>query len=89
MNPMARLARAQLASRSNRSTTGILDLGLSRDAVSLAWSRRALRLAGKKDHAIRVYRQALQIACNNNLTGSSKPVFNDESNSRRALIFAR
>ena len=37
-------------------------LGLSRDAASLAWTARSLRLAGKKAAAIRLYRKALGIA---------------------------
>jgi len=86
INPMARLARAQLASKSSKSTSRALDLGLSRDAVSLAWSARALRHAGKKESAIRVYRQALQIACDNDLAPASKPTFNDEPNVRRYFL---
>ena len=86
INPMARLARAQLASKSSKFASRALDLGLSRDAVSLAWSRRALRHAGKKESAIRVYRQALRIACGNDLAPASKPTFNDEPNVRRYLL---
>ena len=86
INPMARLARAQLASKSSKFAGRALDLGLSRDAVSLAWSARALRHAGKKESAIRVYRQALRIACGNDLTPASKPTFNDEPNVRRYLL---
>src|SRR5271157_1746975 len=86
INPMARLARAQLPSKSSESTSRALDLGLSRDAVSLAWSARALRHAGKKESAIRVYRQALQIACDNDLAPASKPTFNDEPNVRRYFL---
>lgn len=86
INPMARLARAQLASKSSKLTSRALDLGLSRDAVSLAWSARALRHAGKKESAIRVYRQALQIACDNDLALASKPTFNDEPNVRRYFL---
>ena len=86
INPMARLARAQLASRSSKLAGRALDLGLSRDAVSLAWSARALRHAGKKQAAIRVYRQALRIACGNDLAPASKPTFNDEPNVRRYLL---
>ena len=54
-----------------------------RDAVSLAWSARALRHSGKKDAAIRVYRQALRLACDHELALVSKPTFNDEPSSRR------
>ena len=86
INPMARLARAQLASKSSKFPSWALDLGLSRDAVSLSWSARALRHAGKKESAIRVYRQALRIACSNDLAPASKPTFNDEPNVRRYLL---
>jgi len=86
INPMARLARAQLVSRSSESTSRALDLGLSRDAASLAWSARSLRLAGKKEAAIRVYRQALRIACRNDLTPNAEPTFNDEPSVRRYFL---
>jgi len=86
INPIARLARAQLTAKSSELITRGLDLGLSRDAVSLAWSARALRRAGKKDSAIRVYRQALQIACDNDVAPASKPAFNDEPNIRRYFL---
>jgi len=86
INPIARLARAQLASKSSESTSRALDLGLSRDTVSLAWSARALHHAGKKESAIRVYRQALRIACDSDLGPASKPTFNDEPNVRRYFL---
>ncbi len=85
ISPTARLARAQLAARSSRPANGVLGLGLTRDAVSLALSARILRLAGKKEAAIRVYRQALRLACNNELASASKPTFNDEPNARDEL----
>ena len=86
INPMARLARAQLTAKSSESDGRALALGLSHDAVSLAWSAGALRRAGKKEAAIRVYRQALRIACDHDLTLVSKPTFNDEPNVRRYLL---
>jgi len=86
INPTARLARAQLASKPGESTGGALDLGLSRDAVSLAWSARVLRHAGRKEAAIRVYRQALRIACANDCAPAWKPTFNDEPTVRRYFL---
>jgi tetratricopeptide (TPR) repeat protein len=86
INPMARLARAQFASKLSEPTGRVLDLGLSRDAVSLAWSARALRRAGKKEAAIRVYRQALRIACDHDLSPASQPDFNDQPNVRRYFL---
>ncbi len=86
INPTARLARAQLASKPGESTGRVLDLGLSRDAVSLAWSARALRHAGRKESAIRAYREALRIACDNDCAPDWKPTFNDEPTVRRYFL---
>jgi tetratricopeptide (TPR) repeat protein len=86
MSPMARLARARHASKLGSSSINSLDLGLSRDAVSLAWTARVLRRAGKKQSAIRIYHQALRIACDCGLAANSVPTFNGESNVRRYLL---
>ena len=48
INPTARLARAQLGGQSAESAGPAWNLGLSRDAVSLAFSARASVAAGKK-----------------------------------------
>ena len=45
-----------------------------------------LRHAGKKESAIRVYRQALRIACGNDLWSGFEATFNDEPNVRRYLL---
>ena len=57
-------------------------------AMLSAWpgAARALRQAGKKESAIRVYRQALRIACDNDPAADSKPTFNDEANVRRYFL---
>ena len=86
ISPAVRLARAQLAAKSSKPAGGVLDLGLSRDAVSLAWSASALRHAGKKESAIRLYRQALRLACDEELAADAKPTFNDEPNARRYFL---
>jgi tetratricopeptide (TPR) repeat protein len=86
INPTARLARAQIASKSSESTKLARNLSLSRDATSLAWSARGLRLAGKKEAAIRVYRQALRIACRPTLALASDPAFNDDPSVRRYFL---
>lgn len=78
INPTARLARAQLGSQSTESTRLAWNLGLSRDAASLAYSARALRLAGKKQTAIRAYGQALQIACHFDLEPTPDLGFSDD-----------
>jgi hypothetical protein len=83
---MARLARAQLEPQVGESTGPARDLGLSRDAASLAWTARALHRAGKKAAAIRVYREALNIACRPDLSPASDPVFSDDTTVRRYLL---
>ena len=62
INPMARLAQAQIKRNPGEPTALVQALGLSRDAASLAWTARTLRLAGKKATALKVYRKALEIA---------------------------
>jgi tetratricopeptide (TPR) repeat protein len=86
ISPVARLARAQHSSKPSASNFTSIDLGLSRDAVSLAWSARVLRHAGKKESAIRAYHQALRIACNNDFAANPKPTFNNEPNVRRYFL---
>ena len=86
ISPAVRLGRAQLAAKSSKPASGVLDLGLTRDAVSLAWSASALRQAGNKESAIRLYRQALRLACDQELAADAKPTFNDEPNARRYFL---
>ena len=61
-------------------------LGLSRDAASLAWTARSLRLAGKKAAAIRLYREALRIAGRPDPAMDPEPVFDDDPAVRRYLL---
>jgi hypothetical protein len=90
--PVARLSRAELSARPGDSASLTRHLGLSRDAASLAWSARALRLAGRKEAAVRAYRQALQIACRCDLGPSAglafSPdlAFDDDSRVRRYYL---
>jgi tetratricopeptide (TPR) repeat protein len=88
LHPAARLARAEGASGAtapDRPALG-LSLGLSRDAVSLGWSARALRLAGKKEAALRGYRQALEIACRVDGSAGYAPSFSEDPGVRRYLL---
>ena len=43
-------------------SVSLRSLGLSRDAVSLAWSARRLMAAGKKEDALKLYGRALSVA---------------------------
>ncbi|HKM56434.1 MAG TPA: hypothetical protein VJY33_23725 [Isosphaeraceae bacterium] len=90
--PLARLSQAQVSARPGDPASLARHLGLSRDAASLAWSARALRLSGRKEAAVRVYRQALQLACrcdrspSASLASSVGPAFDDDSRVRRYYL---
>jgi len=90
--PLARLSRAQVSTRPSNPASLVHHLGLSRDAASLAWSARALRLSGRKEAAVRVYRQALRLACrcdqssSASLALSAGPAFDDDSRVRRYYL---
>lgn len=86
INPMARLAKAQLCSQMTESTSLVWNLGLSRDAVSLSCSAQALRRAGKKQAAIRIYGEALQIACQSELETIPDLGFSDDPSVRRYFL---
>ena len=58
LNPTARLAMAQLEGPGRDGSGRIRGLGLSRDAVSLAWSARRLMESGKKEAGLRLYHRA-------------------------------
>jgi tetratricopeptide (TPR) repeat protein len=86
MDPMARLALAQDEQTGSRAPASIRTLGLSRDAVSLAWSARRLLGAGKKDAALRLYEQALTVASANGLSRTATPRFHDDLATQRYLL---
>ncbi len=83
LHPLARLARAQSEMVSGRSAAPVPALGLSRDAVSLAWSARALRLAGRRAAALGLYQHALSVACSQAVAPSFKPDYNEAADSGR------
>jgi hypothetical protein len=87
-HPVARLARARLedASVSPSEPELARHLGLSRDAVSLAWSARILRRAGKREAAWKLYNHALRIACHPSAVRGSDLVFNPDPSARRYLL---
>jgi tetratricopeptide (TPR) repeat protein len=86
LHPAARLDRVKHAAGANRPGQLAQSLGLSHDAESLAWSARTLRLAGKTESALRVYRQALQIACRVDHSTVAELGFSDDPSVRRYLL---
>lgn len=86
LNPMARLAMAQLEEPGRDGTGRIRGLGLSRDSVSLAWSARRLMDSGKKEAALRLYGRALAAAAGGGLSRSATPRFSDDPAVRRYFL---
>jgi hypothetical protein len=86
IHPTARLARAELGPEADDPASLVRALGLSRDAASLARTARSLRLAGKKTAAIRLYREALRIACRPDPSTAPEPVFDKDPAGGRYLL---
>lgn len=80
----ARLADAAVAAGGAAEKPGAR-LGMSRDAISLAQTARALRAAGKDQAAIVAYRRALEIAARTEPTADAPLVFSDDPNVPRYL----
>lgn len=86
IDPAARLTRAQTRDSTKLAATLPEHLGLSRDVVSLAWSARALRSAGKQDAAIHLYRQAMEVNCGETSLRYSHPELDETQNTQRYLL---
>jgi tetratricopeptide (TPR) repeat protein len=86
INPTARLAIAQLDHQERTTVVATGQLGLSRDAVSLAASASWLLAAGRKDAALRMYRKALEIASHRELSPYGVPRFNEDPAVPRYLL---
>jgi tetratricopeptide (TPR) repeat protein len=86
LNPTARLALAQLNPAAKGATRSIRGLGLSRDAVSLAWGGRTLANAGKKAAALRLFGHALSAASRRGFSRTATPRFDDDPTVRRYLL---
>jgi tetratricopeptide (TPR) repeat protein len=86
INPTARLAQAQLEPVQNATDVSIRSLGLSRDAVSLAWTARRLLAAGRKEDALKLYGGALSVAVPDVSSRSPVPRFIEDPGIRRYLL---
>ena len=86
INPTARLALAQLEPVQNTADVSIRSLGLSRDAVSLAWTARRLLVAGRKEDALKLYGRALSVAVPDVSSRSRVPRFIEDPGIRRYLL---
>ena len=86
LNPTARLAMARLDPSGRRAPGSVRSLGLSRDAVSLAWSARRLLDQGKKEAALRLYARALSSASSVGISRTVTPRFDEHETSQRYLL---
>jgi hypothetical protein len=86
INATARLARAQLEPPDTAPSVLLRSLGLSRDAVSLAWTARRLREAGKKEDALKLYGRALSVALPSKSSRAAIPRFSDDPGVPRYLL---
>jgi tetratricopeptide (TPR) repeat protein len=85
-DPVARLALAAPAPGEERAARIDRSLSLSRDVVSLAWSGRQLLAAGKKEAALKAYREALAMASRAELSRLASPEFLDDPHTRRYAL---
>jgi hypothetical protein len=86
INATARLAGAQLEEHGAEDSSGVRDLGLSRDALSLVFSAGRLAARGKQRAALELYRRALLIASHTTLAHGEMPRFNDDPSAPRYLL---
>jgi tetratricopeptide (TPR) repeat protein len=86
IDPVARLAKCQIESESAIEGNFASNLGLSRDAVSLTWSARALRLAGKHNAAIKMCKHAVALKSNPNWFHHLDLSFNDDPTVQRYFL---
>ena len=81
-------AQAHKAPAAGGSPAEVLvrSLGQSHDVVTLTWTGRQLRAAGKKDAALRAYRAALQMASRPDFERAVVPSYLDEMQIRRYAL---
>ncbi|WP_165075911.1 hypothetical protein [Paludisphaera rhizosphaerae] len=82
-SPLEPVARLTLARGRGEGTPTV---GLSRDAVGLAWTGRTLHKAGKNAEAVRVYRRALEIAARTRPDSSSPLTYSNDKDVPRYLL---
>jgi tetratricopeptide (TPR) repeat protein len=85
-DPVARLALARTGPGDENAAPIDRSLGLSRDVVALAWSGRQLLASGKKEAALKAYREALAMASRAELSRLAPPGFLDDPQTRRYAL---
>ena len=83
MQPAARFALSR--PRSAGQPVGAR-VGLSRDVIALAWSGHQWLKTGKRDAAVRMYREALEMASRAELSRLAAPAFIDDPQVRRYAL---
>ncbi len=86
IHAQTRLARARFTNASEPDAQLAIRFGLSRDIVALAFSGQRCLKAGRKEAALKLYRQALEMTSSIQISNSTVPKFDDESQVRRYRI---
>jgi len=86
INATARFALAQLRSVRNANNIPIESLGLSRDAISLAFTARRLLECGQKQAALKLYTCALSVAIRGEEYYFALPRFSEDPSVPRFLL---
>ncbi len=88
LNPSVRYALARPSPGEALTPSAVLarGLGQSRDVPALAWVGRALLAAGKKEPALRAFREALEMGSEADLTRAGLPAFLDDPQIRRYAL---
>ena len=79
-------ARARPSARPGREVGLFRGVGLSRDVLALAWSGHQLLAAGKNEAALRVYREALEMAGRAELSRLGPSAYDDDPQVRRYAL---
>ncbi len=80
------LARLEEGGREASGEPSTRGLALSRDPVAMAWTAHKLLKAGRKDVALPLYRQALELATEAELSHETVPKFTEDETRRRYLL---
>jgi hypothetical protein len=86
LQPTARFALAHPLPGDTDPPQLARSLGQTRDVVALAWAGRQLLASGRKDAALRAYREALGMAARTDLARAVAPAYLDDLQGRRFAL---
>jgi tetratricopeptide (TPR) repeat protein len=86
VEPQSSFARARPTGGAGREVPLFRGLGLSRDVVAMSWAGHQLLAAGKAEPALRMYREALEMAGRAEPSRLGAPAFDDDPQVRRYAL---